>query len=57
MVLKSASSDAPILRGEAENEPCLHYLTPYEYWISSLKGKCAVSTTTGLHLNSKISAI
>lgn len=44
MVLKLASSDAPILFGEAENEPCLHYLIVTEYWILS-----AVSITTAPH--------
>lgn len=43
MVLKSASSDAPILFGEAENEPCVHYLMATKYWISS-----ALSITTAL---------
>lgn len=47
MVLKLTSSDAPILFGEAENEPCLYYLIVTEYWISS-----AVSTTTAPHLYS-----
>lgn len=47
MVLKLASSDAPILFGEAENEPRLHYLIVAEYWISS-----AVSITSAPHLYS-----
>lgn len=47
MVLKLASTDAPILFGEAENEPRLHYLIVTEYWISS-----AISITTASHLYS-----
>lgn len=47
MVLKLASSDAPALSGEAENEPCLHYLIAAVYWISS-----AISITTAPHLYS-----
>lgn len=50
MVLKSASSDAPILRGEAENEPSLHYLTPYEYWIAEGKMCCVHYYSTAFEL-------
>lgn len=47
MILKSSTSDAPTLFGEAENEPCLHYLIATKYWISS-----ALSITTAPHLYS-----
>lgn len=46
MVFKSFSTDAPFLFGEAENEPCLHYLMDFHL----LKTNILTSITTMLHL-------